>query len=70
MSTFLSAEACLARAAEDARNAQETDLPNVRERYLQSEAVWRAMAERDLNTAKGRKEREAEKPALDGMASE
>jgi len=40
----------LARAAESARDAQATDLPNVRERCLRSEAAWRTMADRLLRS--------------------
>lgn len=36
----------LARADESARAAAETDLSNVKERALRSEAAWRAMADR------------------------
>jgi hypothetical protein len=36
----------LRRAAECARDAQETNLVNVRSRSLRSEAAWRAMADR------------------------
>lgn len=36
----------LARADESARAAVETDLSNVKERALRSEAAWRAMADR------------------------
>ena len=48
----------LARAAENALAAQETDLANVRERCLRSEAVWRALADRASHVEK-RKHRDA-----------
>jgi hypothetical protein len=38
----------LARADENAREAGNSSLANVRERHLRSEAVWRAMAARQL----------------------
>jgi hypothetical protein len=46
----------LARAAESAREASETDLTNVRERCLRSEQAWRAMADRLLRSESGRKQ--------------
>jgi hypothetical protein len=39
----------LSRAAECARDAQETNLVNVRERALRAEAAWQAMADRLLH---------------------
>lgn len=42
----------LARAAENARAAEETDLANVRERCLRSEAVWRTLADRLIHIEK------------------
>ena len=44
----LTSDFYLARAAESARDAAETNLENVRERCLRSEAAWRAMAARLL----------------------
>lgn len=46
----------LARAEESAFAAKQTDLENVRERCLRSEAVWRAMADRltDVEKMKAR----------------
>ena len=41
----------LARAEENARDAREAPLENVRQRHLQAEAAWLAMAER-LHVAK------------------
>lgn len=38
----------LSRADECARDAAATKLDNVRERYLRSEAAWRAMADRQI----------------------
>jgi len=52
----------LARAAESARDAAETVLPNVRERCLRAEAAWRAMAERMVKSEAERK-REAARAA-------
>ena len=46
----------LARAAESARDAAETNLENVRERCLRSEAAWRAMATRSLSAEDQRAE--------------
>lgn len=51
----------LARAIDCAREASATDLANVRERCLRSEAAWRAMAERVLRTEASRSKREAER---------
>ncbi len=39
----------LARAAENAKAAAETNLINVRERCLRAEGVWRQMADRLLH---------------------
>ncbi|WP_414902587.1 hypothetical protein ACMT1E_04995 [Sphingomonas flavalba] len=58
----------LARATDCAREARATDLANVRERCLRSEAVWRAMAERVLRTEASRCRRDAEKMAADAVA--
>lgn len=56
----------LARAADCAREARETDLSNVRDRCLRSEAAWRTMAERVLRNETSRSRQEAEK-ARDGL---
>jgi hypothetical protein len=40
----------LTRADESAKAASETQLSNVRERCLRSEAAWRVMAERLMRT--------------------
>ena len=53
----------LARADECARDAAATALENVRERYLRSEAAWRAMADRHIRGETMRKTLEAEKAA-------
>lgn len=53
----------LARAAENARAADETDLANVRDRCLRSEAVWRAMADR-LNHIEKKKQQDVLEKAL------
>lgn len=42
----VTSEFYLARAAECARDAQNTTLDNVRDRFRRSEAVWVSMAER------------------------
>jgi len=52
----LTSDFYLARAAESARDAESTDLANVRERCLRAEAAWQAMATRLLH---GEKLREA-----------
>jgi hypothetical protein len=51
----------LARAADSARDAQNTSLANVRERCLRAEAAWRAMAERLLRSEEHRTRQAAEK---------
>jgi len=51
----------LARAADCAREALETQLANVRERCLRSEAAWRKMAERVLRAEAVKSRQEAEK---------
>lgn len=51
------------RAAECAREAQATNLANVRTRFLRSEAAWRAMADRQLKTENERDRQAAEKAA-------
>jgi hypothetical protein len=57
-----SSDFCLDRAAECARGAAAADLPNVRARWLRSEAAWRARAEHLLK-AKGERERLAAQKA-------
>ncbi len=44
----------LARAAQSDRDADETNLANVRDRHLQAAQVWRSMAERLLYREKMR----------------
>ena len=51
----------LTRAAENAQAAKETDLLNVRERCLRSEAVWRDMAARQGQIEKKKKQDALEK---------
>lgn len=51
----------LARAADSARDAQNTDLENVRERCLRAEAAWLAMADRLLRSEDERKRVAGEK---------
>lgn len=53
----------LARAAESARDAQASVLPNVRERCLRAEAAWLAMAERALKSETGRERLAIDKAA-------
>ena len=54
----------LARADECASEARQTSLSNVRERYLRSEAAWRAMAARISSTEKMRDRNVADKSAF------
>lgn len=54
----------LARAAQSAREASETDLMNVRERCLRSEKAWRVMADRMLRSENGRKQQAGRKIIL------
>ncbi|RVT93363.1 hypothetical protein [Sphingomonas crocodyli] len=56
----------LARAAECAREAERTQLENVRERHLRAESAWRALAEQLLYADRLREAREAEKTASVG----
>lgn len=56
----------LARAEESALAARQTDLENVRERCLRSEAVWRAMAVRLADVEK-MKERNAQDKIQRGL---
>ena len=51
------------RADECARDAAATSLANVRERYLRSEAAWRAMADRQMRGEAMREAHAAEKAA-------
>lgn len=53
----------LARADQDARDALACGLDNVRERYLRSEAAWRAMAARVIHSETMRDQAAAEKSA-------
>ncbi|MGD9809772.1 MAG: hypothetical protein AB7U35_00375 [Sphingobium sp.] len=53
----------LARATENARAADETDLANVRERCLRSETVWRDMAARQGQIEKKKRHDALEKAA-------
>ncbi|TNE42405.1 MAG: hypothetical protein EP321_01305 [Sphingomonadales bacterium] len=54
----VTAEFYLARAAESAKAAEETDLANVRERCLRAEAAWQALANR-LIAIETKKQQEA-----------
>lgn len=60
----------LARAAQNAREAQETELANVRERCLRAEKAWRAMAERLVKSEAERARQAAGKAAIAGQAGE
>lgn len=60
----------LERAAACAREAQEAELANVRERCLRAEAAWLAMAERILKTEAARDRNAAVKAALFGPTDE
>jgi len=60
----------LARAGDCARDAAEARLDNVRERYLRSEAAWRAMANQLQRAERMRTEREAEKQAGEILVEE
>jgi len=53
----------LTRAAGCAREAEQTELLNVRERCLRAEAAWRAMAERLLKSETERQRQASEKAA-------
>lgn len=44
----------LAQAAQCGRDAEETSLANVRERYLLAQAAWQSMADRALKGERGR----------------
>ena len=54
----------LTRAADCAREAEQTRLDNVRDRCLRSEAAWRTMAERVLRSETSKSKQEAEKASL------
>ena len=54
----------LAQAAENARAAAATQLDNVRERCLRSEAAWLAMADRLLRNEAARDQQAADKAAM------
>ena len=54
-----------ARAEESARDAGASELDNVRDRCLRSEAAWRAMAEKMLKNEERRDRLAAEKAAAD-----
>ncbi|AMK24328.1 hypothetical protein VVT58_00645 [Sphingobium sp. SJ10-10] len=53
----------LARVAQCAREAGETDLANVRDRCLRAKAAWQAMADRVLMGEADRKKQAADKAA-------
>lgn len=60
----------LARASENAHDAQQTELANVRERCLRSEAAWRAMAERVLQNEAARDRLAADKLVADRLETD
>lgn len=51
----------LQQAALSARSASETDLPNLRDKYLRSQAAWEVLARREVATRTAREKREADK---------
>jgi hypothetical protein len=53
----------LARAAENAKAAQETTLVNVRDRCLRAEAAWRTMADRSIEIERNKLKQAEEKAA-------
>jgi len=53
----------IARAAQSGREAQETDLANVRERCLRAQAAWQVLANRVLRSEADRQAQAAEKAA-------
>ncbi|MPT47882.1 MAG: hypothetical protein E2598_05580 [Sphingobium sp.] len=53
----------LARAEQNAYEARECNLANVRDRYLHSQAVWQALADRVLISETTREAQLAEKIA-------
>ncbi|GLT02515.1 hypothetical protein GCM10007897_39280 [Sphingobium jiangsuense] len=55
----------IARAAQSGREAQETDLVNVRERCLRAQAAWQILANRVLKSEADRRTQAAEKAARD-----
>ncbi len=63
----------IAQAAQCARSAEDTVLPNLREKYLRAEAAWQALADREIGIKEAREQREAEKAAQvlepDGIAA-
>lgn len=60
----------LARAAQSAREAQETNLVNVRERCLRAEAAWQAMADRLLKSEAEKRKLAGEKASQKDLATE
>ncbi|SFG03361.1 hypothetical protein SAMN05518801_1066 [Novosphingobium sp. CF614] len=59
----LNRDFCEARAREAAVAAADATLENVRERALRSEAAWRAMSERILETERAREAKEIARAA-------
>lgn len=55
----------LARAAENAKAARDTNLVNVRERCLRAEAVWRQMADRLLEVEQKKRQDASAKISAD-----
>jgi len=58
----------LARAAQSASEARDTNLVNVRERCLRAEAAWRSMADRVLKSEVERQRQVADKAAREAGA--
>jgi len=54
----------LDQAAQSALSASETDLPNLRDKYLRSQAAWEVLARREVATRAAREKREADKIVL------
>ena len=58
------------RASEARKDADTTELPNVRERCLRSAATWDTMADRERKMTVARARREAEKAVPAASESE
>jgi len=57
----VSSQFYLSQAALCAKSAQGTTLPNLRDKYLQAQAAWQALADRELGIRAAREQREADK---------
>ena len=58
------------RAEDCARQAEDCDLDNVRDRWLRSEAAWRDMGDRALRGEQKRDKLAAEKADLEAAAAD